>query len=134
MNEAKLKQDFQKIDESIYIEINEILKRHNYDWYICLAEIVAAIFDVDKCDILTKDKSEGLVYARWTYWYALNTFCHKNYREIAEDSSIDDTKFVPNTIKDGIICIQALIAQNAFYAEKWRTIKRLVESKIKTRF
>lgn len=133
MNETKLKQDFQNIDETIYVEINEILKRHNYDWYICLLEIISAIYNVDKCDVLTKDKAENLVHARWTYWYALNTFCHKNYREISEDSSIDDTQFVPNTIKDGIICIQALIAQNVFYAEKWRTIRRLVESKMKPR-
>lgn len=129
MNDKKLAQDFACMKDDSFKEINEILRRHDYDWYISISYFISSIFGIDSTDLLSKDKSLSVVYARWMFWYALYTFCGKSYKSIAEFSGIDGASFIPATVKDGIRRIKEKIDTEPFFHEKWYVIKSIIASK-----
>lgn len=129
MNEQKLKNDFACMKDDAFKEINDILKRHDYDWFISISYFISSLFSVDGADLLSKDKSSPVVYARWMFWYALYNFCGKNYKSIADFCTVDGVSFKVPTIMEGIQKIKTMIDTEPFFHEKWYIIKSIIASK-----
>lgn len=129
MNDRKLKNDFLCIKDSTFKEINEILKRYDYDWYIFFTYFIASIFGVDSADLLSKDKRPAVTYARWMLWYSIYTYCGKSFKEIAEICAVDGASFSAPAIMDGILRIKSMINTEPFFNEKWYVIKSIITNK-----
>lgn len=110
-------------------EVCDILRKYDMNWEISLSYFVASLFDVDRADMLSKDRSKDIVYARWFYWYVLREVCKKDYETIAQEVSIDDAIFVTSSIYQGISNMQELISSNSFYRDKWMIVKSMVSLK-----
>ena len=90
MNCQKLKNDFINMKDKTLKEVCDILRKYDMNWEISLSYFVASLFGVDRADMLSKDRSKDIVYARWFYWYVLRKVCKKDYETIAQEVSIDD--------------------------------------------
>ena len=110
-------------------EVCDILRKYDMNWEISLSYFVASLFGVDRADMLSKDRSKDIVYARWFYWYVLREVCKKDYETIAQEVSIDDAIFVTSSIYQGISNMQELISSNSFYRDKWMIVKSMVSLK-----
>lgn len=129
MNCQKLKNDFINMKDKTLKEVCDILRKYDMNWEISLSYFVASLFGVDRADMLSKDRSKDIVYARWFYWYALREVCKKDYETIAQEVSIDDAIFVTSSIYQGISNMQELISSNSFYRDKWMIVKSMVSLK-----
>lgn len=129
MNCQKLKNDFINMKDKTLKEVCDILRKYDMNWEISLSYFVASLFGVDRADMLSKDRSKDIVYARWFYWYVLREVCKKGYETIAQEVSIDDAIFVTSSIYQGISNMQELISSNSFYRDKWMIVKSMVSLK-----
>ena len=129
MNCQKLKNDFINMKDKTLKEVCDILRKYDMNWEISLSYFVASLFGVDRADMLSKDRSKDIVYARWVYWYVLREVCKKDYETIALEVSIDDAIFVTSSIYQGISNMQELISSNSFYRDKWMIVKSMVSLK-----
>ena len=129
MNCQKLKNDFINMKDKTLKEVCDILRKYDMNWEISLSYFVASLFGVDRADMLSKDRSKDIVYARWCYWYVLREVCKKDYETIAQEVSIDDAIFVTSSIYQGISNMQELISSNSFYRDKWMIVKSMVSLK-----
>lgn len=129
MNCQKLKNDFINMKDKTLKEVCDILRKYDMNWEISLSYFVASLFGVDRADMLSKDRSKDIVYARWFYWYVLREVCKKDYKTIAQEVSIDDAIFVTSSIYQGISNMQELISSNSFYRDKWMIVKSMVSLK-----
>lgn len=129
MNCQKLKNDFINMKDKTLKEVCDILRKYDMNWEISLSYFVASLFGVDRADMLSKDRSKDIVYARWLYWYVLREVCKKDYETIAQEVSIDDAIFVTSSIYQGISNMQELISSNSFYRDKWMIVKSMVSLK-----
>lgn len=129
MNCQKLKNDFINMKDKTLKEVCDILRKYDMNWEISLSYFVASLFGVDRADMLSKDRSKDIVYARWFYWYVLREVCKKDYETIAQEVSIDDAIFVTSSIYHGISNMQELISSNSFYRDKWMIVKSMVNLK-----
>ena len=129
MNCQKLKNDFINMKDKTLKEVCDILRKYDMNWEISLSYFVASLFGVDRADMLSKDRSKDIVYARWFYLYVLREVCKKDYETIAQEVSIDDAIFVTSSIYQGISNMQELISSNSFYRDKWMIVKSMVSLK-----
>ena len=129
MNCQKLKNDFINMKDKTLKEVCDILRKYDMNWEISLSYFVASLFGVDRADMLSKDRSKDIVYARWFYWYVLREVCKIDYETIAQEVSIDDAIFVTSSIYQGISNMQELISSNSFYRDKWMIVKSMVNLK-----
>ena len=129
MNCQKLKNDFINMKDKTLKEVCDILRKYDMNWEISLSYFVASLFGVDRADMLSKDRSKDIVYARWFYGYVLREVCTKDYETIAQEVSIDDAIFVTSSIYQGISNMQELISSNSFYRDKWMIVKSMVSLK-----
>lgn len=129
MNCQKLKNDFINMKDKTLKEVCDILRKYDMNWEISLSYFVASLFGVDRVDMLSKDRSKNVVYARWFYWYTLRELTKKEYEIIAKETSVDDTIFAADAIKNGIRGIKELISSNSFYRDKWMMVKSMVSLK-----
>lgn len=129
MNCQKLKNDFINMKDKTLKEVCDILRKYDMNWEISLSYFVASLFGVDRADMLSKDRSKDIVYARWFYRYVLREVCKKDYETIAQEVSIDDAIFVTSSIYQGISNMQELISSNSFYRDKWMIVKSMVSLK-----
>ena len=129
MNCQKLKNDFINMKDKTLKEVCDILRKYDMNWEISLSYFVASLFGVDRADMLSKDRSKDIVYARCFYWYVLREVCKKDYETIAQEVSIDDAIFVTSSIYQGISNMQELISSNSFYRDKWMIVKSMVSLK-----
>lgn len=129
MNCQKLKNDFINMKDKTLKEVCDILRKYDMNWEISLSYFVASLFGVDRADMLSKDRSKDIVYARRFYWYVLREVCKKDYETIAQEVSIDDAIFVTSSIYQGISNMQELISSNSFYRDKWMIVKSMVNLK-----
>lgn len=81
MNCQKLKNDFINMKDKTLKEVCDILRKYDMNWEISLSYFVASLFGVDRADMLSKDRSKDIVYARWFYWYVLREVCKKTMKQ-----------------------------------------------------
>lgn len=144
MNEKKLKSDYQNINKNIIDkvsniikngditnpiykkDINELLRTIDYDYCNSIGEFVASICNVDRADILAKDKSTDIVHARCLWWYSLYFMLRKNYREISIISSIEDVEWSYEAVSAAITRIQSELQTDYVLQNKWDFIKKMI--------
>lgn len=129
MNEKKLKNDFVSIKDNALKEINEILKKHDFDWRIFISYFISSAFGIDTGDLFSKDKTYSVTRARWMFWYSLYIYCGESYKSIAEITSVDSASYSAPTVREGISKIKDLIDKDPFYYEKWHIIKSIITNK-----
>lgn len=144
MNENKLKKDYQNINKNIIDKIAHIIKdgditdegnkeaikeylsTSDYNYCSCIGEYIASLFGVDKCDILSKDKSINLVHARSLWFNAMRFMLRKSYREIAVLISLEDVSWSEATIADAVRRIEDELKNNIDLQAKWDIIKKMI--------
>lgn len=144
MNESKLKKDFQNINKNIVDKVYNIAKDNDitnpeyeplikelmgsvdYDYANSLAEFIASLFGVDRCDMLTKSKSVNIVHARELWWNALYFLMGKNYKEIALITTLEDSTWRKVSIGIGINRVSVEMKNNYELQNKWDIIKKMV--------
>jgi len=144
MNEYKLKGDYKNIkknlldkieeivaDGDIYADenkdiINDFLQKVDYNHCNSVCEFIASLFNVDRADILTCDKHNGLVHARWMYWKTLKFIFLKTHREIAVLSSIEGHFVNAASINIGIKNLEEEMKMDYLLQQKWDIVKKLV--------
>jgi len=144
MNERKLKSDYQNINKNVIDKviniikdgditnpkykdlINDCLNAVDYDYCNSIGDFVASICNVDRADMLSKDRSLNIVNARSLWWYALYFMLRKSYREISLISSMEDIEWTYDSIGHAINRIQNEFKSDSILRNKWDIIKKLI--------
>ena len=144
MNESKLNKDYQNINKAIIDKvyniinngditnpkykpiIKELMESVDYNYANSIGEFVASLFGVDRCDMLSKDKTINIVHARSLWWNALYFIMGKSYKEISTISSLEDIVWNYNSVCESINRIGNEINNNYELQNKWDIIKKII--------
>lgn len=126
MNEQKINKDFLDLESKDFKQIESILRHYDYDNFDAIGCFVSSIMGVKRADMLSKDKSEDLIDARYLFWYAMNYMSKKSYKQIADFCTLDGTHFEYGTISKGVNSIRQKIEANPYICNKWLMIKKMI--------
>lgn len=126
MNEQNLKRNFSNIKNNTLQQVCMILRNSNFDVYNNLADFIAALFNVDKADMLSKDLDRENCRARWMFWLALYNYYDKSYEDIANLSFFDDAKVEVGSVGYGVNKIQEEMQNSVNLRDKWFQVKTLI--------
>jgi len=146
MNELKLKNNYKNIENDVINKVEEIIKKGNitdpkykdiikeymnsvdFDYCNCIGDYVASLFGVDRSDMLSFDKRENVVRARWMWWLALHFIFKFSYRNIMIIVSIEGNVANKDVICRGISNIQEEMKSNSLLTNKWNIIKKMASA------
>lgn len=147
MNENKLKREFSNVSENIIDKlqrvikdgditdpkhkslINEFLNGADYTYCNCLGEYISSLFGIDRADLLAKDKTVNVTYARAMWWLAMRQMLNKQYSQIALMSSFENVEWDTNTVIQVVNRLYKEIGnKNGSYElkYKWDLVKKLI--------
>lgn len=144
MNEEKLKREFANVNRNIIDKlqnvikdgditnpkykglINEFMNSVDYTYCNCIGEYIASLFGIDRCDMLAKDKTINVTYARNMWWLAMRYMLRKSFGEIALISSFESIEWDESTINHSVSKINKEIEDNFELRYKWDMVKKLI--------
>ena len=100
-SDEEIKQDWQQLETENIDKACELLRQHESRIEDYIAEIVAALCNVDCSDMLTNSSVAYLAQARWLYWYAIRYMTNETYDKIArkKEELENECQFVRTNIR-----------------------------------
>ena len=127
-SDEEIKQDWQQLETENIDKACELLRQHESRIEDYIAEIVAALCNVDCSDMLTNSSVAYLAQARWLYWYAIRYMTNETYDKIAmRTTAKSGCKFTPNGIGQSINKMALLVAQEPIWVKRWTIIKHIIK-------
>ena len=126
MNEQKINKDFLDLESKDFKQIESILRHYDYDNFDAISCFISSIMGIKRADMLSKDKSEDLLDARYLFWYAMNYMSKKSYKQIADFCTLDGAHFEIGAISKGVNSIRQKIETNPYICNKWLMIKKMI--------
>ncbi len=125
-SESTTKKELAEMRSKTFKEIEEILRRYDYNEQDMIGSFVASLCDVDYADMLSASNNSHIAQARWLYWYAMRYFTHDTYYRISERTQLDGHRFTPESIGVCITKISALIEEDSVWKRRWVMTKRMI--------
>lgn len=129
MDQDKIKEQYRAINDTTCKKIEEILENMDFNSCDNIGDFIAALFSVDRADMLSKDRTIKVVHARWMWWYAMYLMYHKSYSEIACITTFEGVERNSNSIVLSIKKLQSELKNNLDLRLKWAVIKTMVSSR-----
>lgn len=126
-SETKIKSEVSAMQKKTFAEIEEILRRYNYNEQDMIGSFVASICDVDYADMLSANNKSHVAQARWLYWMALRYFTRETYQRISERTTFDGHRFAPEGIGICITKMTELTETDEMWKRRWLTTKRMIK-------
>lgn len=126
-NDNQLQADIQEIDNETIERVCSILRSYNKKTSAYLANIVAAICDVDSQEMLIDTKHLYNSHARWFYWYAYRYMTNESYDSIARKHECF-RKFTESCVGICISKISMMIDQESIWKKRWVLVKRVIKA------
>lgn len=125
----KLKKHYQILQDASFEKIERILKDIHYDEVNALSYFVAGLFNIDRCELFSKNRSNEVAMARWMLFYALWFSTHKTYKEISRITALEGIAYDISAIHTGIRKIQEMIENDESVKTKWILTKKFINLK-----
>ena len=147
MNENKLKREMQNVSENIINKlqnvikdgditdprykglINDFMNGVDYTYCNCLGEYISSLYGIDRADLLVKDKTVNVAYARAMWWMAMRFMLNKPFSEIAVITSLENIEWSTSSITQSVNRLgEEMRDKNGSYElkYKWDLVKKLI--------
>jgi len=90
-----------------------------------IANLVAALCDVDVDEMLNEPRIAPLVQARWLYWYASKQLYGETNESISQRSK-ENHYFKTNGITKGISKMSMMIQSGTIWTKRWAILKSVI--------
>lgn len=131
-DEKLIREDVEIIEDSTIGEACRLLSKYNKDIEKYIAELVAAICNVSKDEMLQDTGDSKNRTARWLYWYAIRYMTNDTYVDIAKRST-NGKVFTGSCVALSNIKMADLISQGGIWSQRWSYIKRIIKMIVENR-
>lgn len=125
--ENEFKKELLDLRRSTFKEIELVLKNYDYVSQDMLSSFVAAICDVDECDMLSSNDNAYISQTRRFYWYALRYMTHDTYQRISERTVLSGCRFTKDGIRKGIEMMSSMIESDPLWTGRWIITKKMIK-------
>jgi hypothetical protein len=124
----EIKEDWKRLETENLEKACEYLRRQESDVEDYMAEVVAALCNIDIKDMLSETSVAYIAQPRWLYWYALRYLTNETYEKIAVRTETKcGYRFTPNGIGQSINKMAALINREPLWMKRWTIIKHIIK-------
>lgn len=125
MNEKQANETIAKAEKDALDISCEALRNYTQTLQKSLANLVAAICNVDVNDMLCEPRIAPFVQARWLYWYSCKRMFEDTNESLSEQTK-SNYHFKTNCITKGISKMSMLIQEGTIWTKRWAIIKRVI--------
>lgn len=111
-----------KKQEELLKEIDMLLRNRDFETQNVLADIVAAICDVDVADMLSPSAVRKISQARWLFWLACYRLEQEPFEEFAKKTSLDGFTFSDSGVRRGVYIMDSMIRKERKWRERWEAV------------
>lgn len=127
-SDEEIKAGWKRLENKNVEKACEYLRKHESDIEDYIAEIVAALCDVDIREMLSNTCVAYVTQARWLYWYAIRYMTNETYERIAlRTQAKSGCVFTPNGIGQAINKMALLVNQEPLWIKRWTIIKHIIK-------
>lgn len=126
-SEKDFKDELSCLRRSTFKDIELVLRNYDYVSQDMLAGFVAAICDVDECDMLSSNDNAYVSQVRRFYWFALRYMTHDTYQRISERTALSGCRFTKDGIRKGIEAMGAIIENEPVWTGRWVVTKKMIK-------
>lgn len=123
----QISRDWQNIDNSGLETICNILRKREYNVQDYLANIVAALCDVNIDEMFSNTNVSRLTHARWLFWYAYRYKTAFSYEAIAKNTERYGHPYDLRTIQNAVNKMSSMIDASNEWSHRWEVIKRIIK-------
>lgn len=131
MNESEKKtltvRNWEDAKQGVYKDLANLLQKHDHDLTMLLATSVASVCNVEVQQMLSTQRKEPYVQARWLMFYALRYAYNCTYEYIAKMTAFKDCKYTYIAVSNGVEKMAAMIAYEPTWKRRWDIIKHLIK-------
>lgn len=125
--ENEIAQELQSIDNSTIKKACDLLRRHGAETFAYLADMVAAVCEVDTAEMLNDTKHLKNSHARWLFWYAYRYVTNEGYDSIANKTA-KKRKFTASSVGYCITNMSMMVDSEPIWKKRWIIIKRVINA------
>lgn len=127
-SDETIRTDWTRIDNDNIERACELLRGQEYAVQDYMAEISAALCDVDVKEMLSETSVAYLSQARAFFWYSVRYMNSETYDKIAERTlKHGGFNFTPNGIGQAINKMARLIEKEPIWKKRWIMMKRVIK-------
>lgn len=123
----EIKDDWKRLDSENLEKACEYLRRIEGDIEDYLADIVAAMCNIDVDEMFKNTSIAYIAQPRWLYWYAVRYVTNETYEKIAARTSKHGFAFAPNGIGQSINKMAKMIDAKTLWAKRWTMLKHIIK-------
>ena len=127
INEEKEVNHLKDIELSVVDEVCDRLRIYSRYTGSYLANIIAALCDVDKDEMLSDTKHLYNSHARWFYWFAYRYMTNESYDSIAKRCE-NYRKFTESCVGICVAKMSMMVEQEPMWKKRWVITKRIIKS------
>ena len=126
--ENELSSEWLRLQRETVNEIEQVVRKVDFNTMNILAIAVAGLCDVDVADMLSSSNRLHISQSRWLFWYALRWYSNDTYTQISEKTAFDGHRFGFRSVADGITKMSDLIDIDHAWKNRWVIIKKIIKS------
>lgn len=126
-SDNEIKQELNDIDHQTVKIVCDLLRQYSIKTNEYLADMVAAICNVDVNEMLVDTKHLQNSHARWLYWFAYRYMTKENYDSIAQKTGTK-RKFTIGSVGYCITKMSMMIESEPIWIKRWNVIKRVIKA------
>lgn len=120
-------QDWIRLDDENVQRICEMVRSYERDIQDYLAEMVAALCDLDAAEMMTKEDRIHCNHARWLFWYAYRHMTNDTFEHMSQITERYGRKYTMQGINAAVNKMSALIIDNTIWTKRWTVLKRIIK-------
>jgi hypothetical protein len=128
-SDNEIKSDWNALEEESLKDICERVKSYERNIQDYLADVVAALCDLDLSDMMTKDDRVHCNHARWLFWYAYRHMTNDTFEHLSQITDRYGRKFAHQSINSAVNKMSVLIADNTIWTKRWVVIRRIIKAR-----
>ena len=130
-SDIEIVNDLKEIDVNTVEAACELLRQYSVQTCMYLANMVAALCNVDLDDMLTDSKHLQNSHARWFFWYAYRYMTKENYDSIARKTGTKRL-FTVGNVGYCVSKMSMMVEQEPIWIKRWTVIKRVIKAILDT--
>lgn len=125
-SDEQIRMQWETVDSKIIDETCALLRKYEYIAFDYLAELVAALCDVDVKDLFSQCRTTEIAHARWFFWYSYRRMTGESYAKIAARASDNGHVFVNGAVQYAIEQMSKMIGNEQNWVRRWNIVKRWI--------
>lgn len=128
-SDNEIRDDWKTLEEDSLNEICEKVKSYERNIQDYLAEVIAALCELDLNDMMTKADRVHCNHARWLFWYAYRHMTNDTFEHMSQITDRYGRKFAHQSINSAVNKMSSLIADNTIWTKRWLFVRRVIKAR-----